>query len=76
MPGISLLFRVVEVIFNPGKVGTQLELGGPGFSINVSPSSPRSFSPSSISHFPSHHPLRLGPRDLPDLPQIEESIVA
>ncbi len=73
MPGISLLFWMVEVIFNPGKVD---RTGGPGFGINVFPSSPRSFSLSSTSHFPSHHPLRLGPRDLPDLPQIEALIVS
>lgn len=43
MPGISLLFRVVEVIFNPGKVGTQIELGVLASVLMFSPPLPGAF---------------------------------
>lgn len=47
-----------------------------GVLANVFPSSPKSFAPSRVSHFPRLHPLRLEPRHLPGLLQIKESIVA
>lgn len=43
MPGISLLFWMVEVIFNPGKVGTQIELGVLASVLMFSPPLPGAF---------------------------------